>query len=130
MINFWAVLMAAVAAIIIGSVWYSKIMFGAYWLRILNKRPEETNGAGRAMSIMTIAAFITAYVMAHFANYANATTVIDGLALGFWVWLGFVVTTNITTSNFEGRPWSLFYIYAGNELVTFLVMGVILSLWR
>lgn len=129
-INFWAVLVAAAAAMVIGSIWYSPAMFAHQWMRILGKRPEEIKGASRAMTTMTLATLVMAYVLAHFANYTNAKSVSDGLELGFWVWLGFIVTTNLSPSNFEGRPWGLYYIFITNQLVTLLVMGAILAVWR
>ncbi len=82
------------------------------------------------MTIMTLATLVMAYVLAHFANYMNAKSVSDGLQLGFWVWLGFIATSSLSPSNFENRPWGLYYIFVANQLVTLLVMGAILAVWR
>jgi hypothetical protein len=130
-VNFWAVLLAAVANMLIGSVWYSKAMFATKWMALIGKTEDEirSSSASTAYIGMTVGALVMAYVMAHFVNYAGAATVTDGAAVGFWAWLGFIVTTKASDVLFEGRPKGLFAINAGYFLVALPVMGAILAAW-
>lgn len=136
-VNFWAVLAASVAAMILGSLWYSPLLFAKAWMRAIGKDPNDTvemdhmkKGAGHAYVGMFITALITAYILAHFAQYAGATTVMGGLQLGFWAWLGFIATVQLGTVLFENRSKKLYFINTGFQLVNMLAMGVILALWR
>ena len=40
-INYWAVLVAAVAYMILGAIWYSPILFGSAWMRLIGKTKEQ-----------------------------------------------------------------------------------------
>lgn len=130
-INFWAVLAAGVASFIVGSAWYSPVLFGKIWIQLMGRTEEDIKKSSpvRAMTINFILTLITAYVLAHFAQYAEAATVVDGLTLGFWVWLGFVATIGYNTVIFEGKSNRLFAINTGYQLLSLLVMAAILSVW-
>lgn len=130
-VNFWAVLLAAVANMVIGSIWYSKAMFANKWMALTGKTEEEIRSSGSSMAYigMMVGALVMAYVLAHFINYAQADTVSEGLVTGFWIWLGFVVTVKLSDVLFEGRPKGLFAINAGYFLVALPVMGAILASW-
>ncbi|MBI4836746.1 MAG: DUF1761 domain-containing protein [Candidatus Abawacabacteria bacterium] len=132
-INYLAVLVAAIAAMVIGAVWYSPLLFGKPWMKLMGwseaKMKEKPASAGKAMAGMAVFALVMAYVLAHFVDYTAATTWAQGVITAFWLWLGFVVTTISSQSLFENRPWGLFWISAAYYLVSLAVMAVILVLW-
>ena len=43
-INPWAVLVASVATMVIGFLWYSPILFARPWMRLMGCDPEDTSG--------------------------------------------------------------------------------------
>jgi len=130
-INFLAVVAAAVANMIIASIWYSPGVFGKRWMTLAGIRQEgDMKGAGPAYAAAFVVALILAYVLAHFVGYTQAHTLGDGLQLGFWVWLGFVATTSAGDYIFGGRPRPLYVLNNGYQLVTLLINGVLLALWR
>ena len=130
-INFLAVLAAAVANMIIGSIWYSPGVFGKIWMGLIGKRVEDMKGrAGPAYAAAFVVALILAYVLAHFVGYTQAYSLGQGIQLGFWVWLGFVATTSTGDYIFAGRPRQLYFINNGYHLVTLLVNGALLAAWR
>ena len=130
-INLWAVLVAAIAAMIIGSLWYSPMMFAKEWLAALGKSETDAKASatGPTYLVATISSLVTAYVMAHFIDYAGATNAWSGALTGFWIWLGFVFAMMVTGSLFEGRSMKLLFINATNALVTLMVIGAILAAW-
>lgn len=128
-INYLAVLVATVAGMVIGSVWYGPI-FGSTWMRILGKRKEDLRQPGPAMLGMAIATLVMAYVLAHFVGYMNAATAWEGAQVALWIWLGFLATMFLSLVFFEGRPLKLFIINTANHLITLVVMGVILATWQ
>lgn len=131
-INFLAVVIAAAANMAIGSVWYSKALFGTSWMELAGLSPEKIKAGNPIKSMIgaTAAGLVMAYVLAHIVGYVGSTTVMGGLQSGFWVWLGFIATYGLNSVLFEQKTWKLYAINTGNYLVSLLVMGVILSVWR
>ena len=93
---------------IIGFLWYSKMLFGATWMKLSGISEANMKKANSNMPIlygtMFVASLVMAYVLAHFAKYAGAATLTDGAVAGFWAWLGFVATTMLSSSLFESKP--------------------------
>ncbi len=129
-INYLAVLVAAVASMVVGFIWYGPL-FGKVWMGLTGKRPEDAKGpdAMRGYAVSFIAALITAYILSHLVDYAGAKTYQEGAVAGFWVWLGFVATTMGVNYVFSGKPLKLYLIDAGNQLVSIAVMGAIVAAW-
>jgi hypothetical protein len=129
-VNLMAVLLCGVASMVIGFVWYSKVLFGATWMKLSGISEAQIKKANSNMPMlygtMFIASLVMAYVLAQFAKYAGALSLTDGVIAGFWAWLGFVATTMLTGVLYEGKPLKLYFITAGYQLVTLVVMGMIL----
>ena len=135
-LNYWAILAGAVSNMIIGSLWYSPMLLGNMWIQAMGWSPEVMEQKKRDTNMwksyggMFVGALVMAYVLAHFVWYMNVRTFGDAFALAFWLWLGFIATVNVGGVLFEGRPWKLFWINAGYNLVSLVVMAVILGLWK
>ncbi|MGB3862872.1 MAG: DUF1761 domain-containing protein [Candidatus Aminicenantaceae bacterium] len=133
-VNYLAILVCGVVFMVLGALWYSPILFGKKWMVFMGKSEEEIKeqsvGVWKAYLISAAGALIMAYVLAHVIYYVQADTVLKGLQTGLWVWLGFVVTSNLGGILFEGRPKGLYFLYNGYQLVSLLCMGVILSIWK
>ena len=131
-VNYLAVLVAAIVSMAIGFVWYGPA-FGKQWMKLVGKTQKDMEAEKakmpQFMGIGLVAALVTAYVLALFVNLADAATIAEGLQVGFWVWLGFVVTTSLGGFTWSGRPMNLYYLENANHLVAFLVMGAILAVW-
>src|SRR5437763_1418970 len=104
-INYWAVLVAAVINMVVGSIWYSKALFAKEWMKLTGRKTEEMGGGGTGYGVAIIGALIQAWILAHFVTYAGSTTFADGLVTAFWLWLGFVAITTAVNFVFEGRSW-------------------------
>jgi len=130
-VNFLAVLIAALATMFIGMFWYSNTLFAKTWMAAISKTEEEIKkgSTGPIYVINTVANLVLAYVLALSVRYAGAVSAIDGAKVGIWVWLGFVVTTLLPVYLFEMRPIKLYFIYIAYQLISFIVMGIILTLW-
>lgn len=136
-INFIAVLLAAIASMVLGFVWYSPMVLGKPWMKergytkeSLNKEQKEM---GKWYAVSFVLALVTAYVLAHVMGlsmyFYNNSPVTTGLLTGFWVWLGFVMTVQATATIFSDKKnWKLFGIDSGYQLVSLLLMGVVLGL--
>jgi hypothetical protein len=134
-INYPAVFVSALAYWMLGAVWYSSLLFERPFIALKGFTPEQleavraSSHAGEIGAALAVS-LLTAYVLAHFVKFTGAETAASGSLAGFWLWLGFVVTTNLSTVLFEGRPVGLYLINNGYHLVGLLGMGALLAVWR
>ncbi len=134
-INYPAVVASAVGYWVLGALWYSPLLFARPFIALKGWTPEQVAAVGAQGHAGEVgAAFVSslalAYVLAHFVKFTGAETARMGALTGFWLWLGFVVTTNSSTVLFEGRPLGLYLINGGYHLVGLLGMGALLAVWR
>ena len=141
-LNVGAVLVAAIAAWVIGALWYGPL-FGKPWRKEMGV-PEGGPPPGAAMAkslvINFVGLLIMSFVFMHdvlvfrpsvwIAGQADAPSWVYGLFGAVFIWLGYIVPVLLNTVAFEKRTWKLFGINAAYQLVALLAMGMILSYWR
>ncbi len=130
--NYLAILLAALAAVVVGSLWYSPLLFGKVWLRLRHVDPSAMQGMSfpkRQMAVAFVAALVCAYVLALFVSALGISTVGSALRLGFFVWLGFYATTLVDPVLWEDRPWMLYTLNAGHRLISTLVMALVIGVF-
>jgi len=135
-INPWAVLVAAVATMVVGFLWYSPLLFARPWMRLMGYDPDDKaklaemrKGAGKLYGLSFVASIVAAVVLSKIIDITSINTVLYGMKVGFAVWLGFVVTVQLTGALFGKQPIKLFLINTGFQLVCYLAMGGILAKW-
>ena len=111
-INYAAVAVSALDYWLLGGLWYSPLLFARPFVALMRYTPEQVAaiqaaGEGRQLFVALLISLLLAYVLAHFVRFTGAETARTGLLAGFWLWLGFVATTNLETVLFEGRPLGL-----------------------
>ena len=135
-INYLAVVLAAVASVILGSLWYGPI-FGKYWISLAGFTPQQIEegkkkGMGKSYALTILGSLVMSYVLAHSLVFAAAYLKVSGapagVMAGFWSWLGFVVPSTMSDFIWGGRPMKLWLLNIGYYLVALVVMGVILAL--
>lgn len=132
-INYWAVLLAAIAAWLVGAIWYSALR--KPWLAALGRdggRSEAKQGTpvpyGRfalAFFANLIMAWLLAGVMGHFGP--GRVIVRNGVISGAFVWLGFVLPTMTVNNAFARRSHLLTAIDAGHWFAALVVIGAIIG---
>ena len=125
-VNWVAVIVAAIANVVISTVWYLPQVFGSRWAA-LTGRPISTSPNPMLYIVAIVGSVISAYVLALVINGVGAASITDGIVTGLVVWLGFQATNQAVGGAFEGRSWTLFGINAGNGAVSLAVMGAILA---
>jgi uncharacterized membrane protein len=134
MTNYLAILVCGIIAMVVGYLWYSKMLFGKEWMRlsgITDKKMQDAKATmGKTYGIMFVASLIMAYVLSFFVSYAQATTLMAGVMIGFWAWFGFVATTMLTGSLFSGKSLKLYFIESGYQLVVLVINGGVLAIWH
>ena len=134
-INYPAVIVATLVHYILGGLWYSPLLFGNKFIQLINWSPAqlqqiESESHAKELAIAFVMSLILVYILARFVNYTKATSALEGIQTAFWLWLGFVVTTQAPTVIFEGRSFGLFLINVAYQLVGCAIAGVILAVWK
>ena len=130
-VNYVAVLVAAVAGMIIGAIYFSSAVAGKAWLKATGKTKEELgSGAGPTMYI-TAAIFqlLTATVLAAIIGWSGAIGVGEGLLVGAIVWAGIAAPATALAFLFEMKTMANQIIVALHTLIVMLAMSVIISIW-
>jgi hypothetical protein len=129
-IHFFPILVAAVAKIVLGALWYSPALFIKPWRRMTGITEEQMKaGIAKTLVVDFGGSFVMAFLLFHAIRYAEATTVLQGLTVGFFCWLGFIAVATISTVTYERKPFALFLLNNGYLLISLLVMGAILAVW-
>lgn len=134
-INYWAVLVSAIAAWILGAAWYMAL--ARPWMAAQGWKTEaDMLGPSGKISpvpfvVSLIAELIMAWTLAGVLWHVGGGrfTVRNGLISGFLLWLGFIATTLSVNYAFAKKPPSLAVIDAGHWLFVLLLMGFILGVW-
>ena len=136
-LNWLAILVAAVATMVLGFIWYSPLLFAKAWTREMGYDPndkakmdEMRKSAGPAYAGSLFASLLTAFTLALILHGMQAQSLHFGLMASFHIWLGFVATVQFTGALFAKQSMKLFAINTGYQLLCYLVMGAILVLWK
>lgn len=129
-LNWLAILLAAVAAFVLGGAWYSPRLFGGAWMQDVGL--TEESAAESNMALIFGGAFLLILVAAIFlgATIGNSGTWLTGLHTGLVVGVAWVSTAYGVTYLFERRPLRLFLVNAGYNVVLFALMGTIIGAWH
>lgn len=130
-INLWALVVAAIAKMAIGSLWYSPVAYGGHWMAAAGVSPAQLKAAmAKAMLADLAGSLLTGFVLMQAVYYSEADSVVLGAEVGFLCWLGFIAGPTLAAVLYEGRPLRLFLINNGFLLLSLIVMGAIIGAWH
>ena len=128
------ILAAAVAAWLIGALWYSPAMFAKAWVAAHGYTPEQVAAMrvtqGKVIAGTLVAMILMAAVLQLILNHLGADSLRDGMGWAFHAWLGFAVPLGFIAHLYSHKRLSAWLIDLGYQLVYFLVMGAILGAWH
>ena len=128
-LSLLGILLAIVYNLVIGSLWYSPMLFGNRWTVLVGHRDDDIQG-GMTPGILLGAlgvALLEALGFNILRNLTGTNGFFSGLMLGFFVWLFFLVPPFLNRVLYEKTSRDLFLINAGANLVTFAGMAGIIS---
>ncbi|GEP25950.1 DUF1761 domain-containing protein [Cryobacterium levicorallinum] len=133
-INIWAVLLATASSMVVGLIWYTRAVFGRYWMKAVGHTQESMKGSGTGAIIITvIVSFVTASVLAGAAaiaqHFYGGNFLFNTLLTGLILWVGFTAARMVTHDAFDRRPAGLTVLNLAHELVTILLMALIIGLF-
>ena len=138
-INYLAVVVCGVVAMILGGLWYGPL-FGKMWMQGMGWDPnnaelmaQKKKSAGPAYAQMFVLSLVQAYVLANvlvWVFYEVDSTVVAGIVTGAFVWLGFILPVKYGDKLWGDKAFKYVAIDLSYYLILLIVMGIILSVWK
>ena len=133
-INYWAVLLATLSSMVVGSIWYTPKVFGNYWMKTAKITPSgNSKDAIWPIIVTVIVSFVTAWVLSGAAfiawDFYGGSFLLNTIFTGIILWAGFTAARFITHDAFDGRPTGLTILNIAHELVTIVIMSIIIGVW-
>lgn len=126
-ISWLGVAAALAASFVIGSLWYSPLLFVNAWMRELGITPDrtKTGNMGLIFAGMFVLRGLAAIAMSWMMGPRPGLAV--GLTYGLLIGLLFAAGTLGVHYLFEQRTFKLWLINGGSNVVTYLAFGAILG---
>ena len=135
MINWLAVIVAALATFFLGAVWYMAL-FGKLWQRLqgISDEKKKQMQAARPPHIffgtMIGAYLLLAFTMAVIVDAFSISHASAGATLGFFMWLGCCMAIGLTGWISSDKHAGVYAIDLAYQLVYMVMMGAIIGGWR
>jgi hypothetical protein len=129
-LNWLAIIVAAVSAFVLGSLWYSPLMFLDRWMKEIGITKDSTKNTnmGKLFGLAFLLSFVASFFLAMFIG-ANAGGAFGALA-GFMAGFGWVFTYMGIIYLFESRTFAHFLINTMYSIVSLTIMGFIIGVWQ
>ena len=125
--NWLAIIIAALANIVIGFLWYGNFAFGKSWVQLSGRSMGAGQQPGPLYALTIVGAVVQAIAMSWFAAQTGANSGSAGALLGLFVGLGFIAPAMFADVLFAGRPARLYAITAGYQVFAAVVQGIIIG---
>jgi hypothetical protein len=128
-VNIWALLVSAVAAFVVSSIYY--VIFSKPRARMLgaNVKVEMRPSPGKMVAEL-IRNLVVAFVFAVLIERLTVIDVSQAIGLGVLLWVAFPAVMLSGSVLWDRVPWKLAAIHAGDWLIKLMLFAVILGLWR
>ncbi|PIR55137.1 hypothetical protein COU74_01905 [Candidatus Peregrinibacteria bacterium CG10_big_fil_rev_8_21_14_0_10_36_19] len=135
-VNYSLVAAAVVAQFVLGAFWYSPLMFGKWWMEIMectDCSPEKMKKMQKEMTpfyfVQLLLTLLLTVSLANLAPYMGGFSIYH---VAFWVWIGFIVPTQVACviwANTKRKYWlKQIFVMVGNQLASLMLASWILSL--
>ncbi len=129
-INWLAVLLAFIATMAIGFVWYMPAVLGNRWMAAIGKTEDDlknmSGGAGIWVPMM-VAAALTAILLAVLISKLGLDNALAGGWFALVLALVFRAGGHVIHNGFAGRPAAVTIIDSGHDLLVMAVSGAIIG---
>lgn len=128
-LNWLAVLVATAAWFAFSAIWYSVPPLSNAW----QKAAKVTGTEGPPLVMILIPTivgyFVTSIAIALLARAIGATELVDGIALGVVLGVGFGVVGALITQLYEQKGGSYWLINGVNAVIAYSIVAVIVTVW-
>ena len=133
-INHLAVVLAVVAAMVVGFLFYMPAVFGRRWMDMVGQSEESVQGGPPLLyPLVIVANLVTAYALAGVAflshDFYDGSFFASALISGWILWLAFTAARMLVHDLFDPRTLGITALSALNELLTITAMALVIGLW-
>lgn len=133
-INWWAVIVAAVAFWALGALWYSPLLFSKRWQKEVDFKEEDQKNANMALifGLSFVLMFIMVFGLSLMLGFHKPENIswLNGLYLGLFSGIFFAVTTIGINYLYQRRSVVLWLIDGAYVILGLAIAGTILGAWR
>lgn len=134
-VNTLIVLVLSAVHLLIGLIWYSEAGFKLQWMKEagLTKtdiKERQKKGTGGMLVVAYLMGFLAAFSIGWVISLLDITTIFHGAHVGLIMWIGFVFPATIGPVLWEGRSLKLWVINNSYWLVSFILMGSVMAVWK
>lgn len=137
--SYLLIIIASLAQFGLGALWYSPVLFGTWWMQIMEAThltKEELQKMQKAMApfylVQIALTLVSTYVLAMFVYYLKMAGVgFHAYGVAGWVWLGFIAPTQVAAviwGNTKRKFWGKqIFVMISYQLVGLMMAAFILS---
>ncbi len=130
MVDLIVSIVGAFVVMVLGTFWYSPLLFGKTWIKLSGFTPEmmataKAKGMGKTYALAFVNALVLSAAVNFFIGYSDALTYGEAIVVGGLLWLGFIVTTLVSGMLWESKPFYLIVINAVYYLAAISVLSLI-----
>lgn len=131
LVEVLGIVLATVASIVVGALWYSPLLFGPLWMRETGlteaKMKSMSTTPAQAIAIAVVLGILFAILLNVLFTWIGVRTIAQGALLAGFCCITFFCVPLFVHSVFEDTSKKAWAIYALHELVLALAMGAIVS---
>lgn len=126
-VNYWAIIVAGIAAFVVSSLYYNPLLLGNVWRSV---DPVATAGMKPSMwkALAELArTFLITLALARLISMLGAADWKSALRLALLLWFGFSALMWSGAIMWEKTPWQIAAIHSGDWLIKTVLIAVILG---
>ncbi len=131
-LNVFAIIVAWLLSVILGSFWYSPAGFGKLWSKLsgvdMMTMPKDL--AQKAIIAVAAASLVQAVALAIAVASFQAQSALDGLVVGLFLAVGFIAATTVGNNLYSRLSWKFWWLNASFFLIIMPINAVILAVWK
>ena len=130
-LNYWVVLGAGMASMILGYLWYSDMLFAKKWRQLVGVKAETASYKGMAPMLVQsyILSLVGQSVLLAVMIASGVTEMGDAIGLAVILGLGFNFTTIAVNNLYQKKPFTLTLIDGAYQILTLVAGSVVFILW-
>ena len=111
-INYWAIIVAAVAVFVVSTFWY--IVFAKQRMKLSNAKFDPARPQPWKILAELTRSLILGFVIANLIEHSGVVSWTGAVQLGLLPWIGFPFILLTGSIMWENVPWKLAAIHAGD----------------
>ena len=116
----------------LGALWYSNVLFAKPWMEesgATDEQISDTTDMGKVYGLTLLMAVVTSYVIGFIVTNLDLVNIGQSVLLAIIIWLGADLPMIIKNWGFEQRTLKLGFINHSYQLVVYLVVATLFTLF-